>query len=70
MTRDGKKWFWCPHHKIEGKYDGLYVTHKPKDHEEWLKRKNERIVKKRRAKDFQKDGYENKKDVYMEIGRT
>ena len=51
MDRDGKTWFWCPHYKIEGQSDGLYVTHKPEDHDPWLKRKNERLEKRRRAKD-------------------
>jgi len=35
VERDGKTWYWCPHHKVEGSYDGLYVTHKPEEHEEW-----------------------------------
>ena len=63
MTRDGKKWFGCPHHKFEGKYDGLNVTHKPEEHDEWLKRKNERIAKKKKAKYAQKEGdYDKKTD--------
>ena len=40
VTRDGKEWWWCPDHKKEGDFDGLYVTHKPGDgHEEWEERK-------------------------------
>ena len=39
VTRDGKTWHWCPHHKQEGEYDGLYVTHKPEEHDEWKKNK-------------------------------
>ena len=61
ITRDGKKWYWCPHHKIEGKYDGLYVTHKPEEHNEWLKRKNDCIAKKKRTKESQNYGEEDKK---------
>ena len=34
--RDGKTWYWCPHHKHpRGKFDGLYCLHKPEDHDEW-----------------------------------
>ena len=39
IERDGKTWYWCPHHVYPDKYDGLYVTHKPEDHEDWVKRK-------------------------------
>ena len=39
MDKDGKTWWWCPHHKAEGLFDGLYVTHKPEDHDEWKKDK-------------------------------
>ena len=60
LEKDGKTWFWCPHHKIEGQYDGLYVTHKPEDHDAWLQRKNDRLAKRRRAKDNQKDSDEGK----------
>jgi len=55
MDKDGKTWFWCPHHKIEGRYDGLYVTHKPEDHDAWQKRKNERLAKRKGAKDNQRE---------------
>ena len=31
---DGRTWYWCPRHKDkDGKYDKLYVTHKPGDHD-------------------------------------
>ena len=53
LEKDGKIWFWCPHHKIEGQYNGLHVTHKPEDHDAWLKRKNKQLAKRRRAKDNQ-----------------
>ena len=36
---DGKTWYWCPHHKREGLYDGMYVTHPPDKHDEWQERK-------------------------------
>ena len=47
VERDIKIWFWCPHHKMEGKYDGLYVTQKLENHAEWQKQKQERAKKKR-----------------------
>ena len=31
-TVDGKEWFWCPHHVNKGKWDGLYVAHRPEQH--------------------------------------
>ena len=34
IEKDGKTWYWCPRHVVPGKYDGLYVTHKPEDHDE------------------------------------
>ena len=36
---DGKMWYWCKKHKQEGLYDGLYVTHRPEDHDAWVDRK-------------------------------
>jgi len=52
VERDGKTWYWCPHHKVEGSYDGLYVTHKAEEHDEW---KNNRSQ-------FRKKKFETKKD--------
>ena len=45
VERDGKIWWWCPKHVIPGRYDGLYVTHKPEDHEEWVQKKEDRKAK-------------------------
>ena len=45
VERDGKNWWWCPKHVIPGRYDGLYVTHKPEDHEEWVQKKEVRKAK-------------------------
>ena len=40
VERDGKTWHWCPHHKLPGVFDGLYMQHKPgKGHDEWLPRR-------------------------------
>ena len=47
VERDGKTWFWCLNHKMDGKYNGLYVTHKPENHAEWQKQKQEQAKKKR-----------------------
>ena len=46
-TRDGATWHWCPHHKREGLYDGMYMPHKACDHDEWKRKKEERWGKKR-----------------------
>ena len=35
VERDGKRWYWCEHHKYPGYYDGLYVTHPLEKHSEW-----------------------------------
>ena len=48
VERDGKTWYWCPHHKYEDMYDGLYVTHKPEEHDEWQKRKETYKTKNRK----------------------
>ena len=32
----GKEWTWCPHHKKEGHYNGLYYNnHTPETHDAW-----------------------------------
>ena len=50
IKKDGKTWYWCPKHvSRDGNYDGLYVTHKPEDHDEWAKNRNR--FKKREKKD-------------------
>ncbi len=40
---NGRKWYWCPKHKLEGVYDSLYLTHHPDKHDEnvafWKKNK-------------------------------
>ena len=58
LDKDGKTWFWCSHHKIEGQYSGLYVSHKAEDHDAWLKQKNEQLAKRRQAKDSEKESDE------------
>ena len=39
VTREGKKYWWCPHHN-DGK--GSYCRHKPSEHDEWAKAKKEK----------------------------
>ena len=48
--RDGKTWWWCPHHKKEGLFDGLYMPHKPCDHDTWVKEKKEKAEQRKRGK--------------------
>ena len=48
IEKDGKTWYFCPHHSYNREKCGMYVTHKPCDHDVWQKRKNE--FKLRRAK--------------------
>ena len=33
---NGKTWYWCPKHMRYGVYGGLYVTHPPDKHNEWV----------------------------------
>ena len=40
VTVDGKQYWWCAHHRVQDRYDGLYVSHKECDHAEWKKKKN------------------------------
>jgi hypothetical protein len=38
IERDGKTWYWCNDHRYNNKgvvTNGMYVTHKPQDHEQW-----------------------------------
>lgn len=50
---NGVTYWWCPHHKLDGKYDGLYMTHKPSEHDAWKRdreKRNQEWKEKRRAK--------------------
>ena len=42
VEKNDLTWWWCPKHKFEGVFDGLYVRHKPEDHDAWQQRKDER----------------------------
>ena len=61
IQRDGKSWYWCPKHVSLGKYEGLYVTHKPEDHDEWAKNRNrfkKREKKEEKSSQPQEEGQE------------
>jgi hypothetical protein len=47
---DGVTWYWCPKHKVEGKFDGLYVKHKPEDHDNWKEEQKKRRGKSKKSK--------------------
>ena len=47
----GVQHWWCPHHKWEGEFDGLYMPCNPgKGHEEWQKAKDARKLKYKQQK--------------------
>ena len=40
---EGETWYWCPHHKHEDDYDGLYMKHDPdQGHKKWQIEKDKR----------------------------
>ena len=42
VERDGKTWYWCDKHRYNNKgtiTNGMYVTHKPDGHDEWMERR-------------------------------
>ena len=42
IVHEGKTYWWCKHHVYKDRYDGLYMDHKPEDHDECkANRKNE-----------------------------
>jgi hypothetical protein len=51
VTKNGQTWYWCPKHKVDGQYDGLYVTHSPADHDEVMAKRKENYQKRRDKKD-------------------
>ena len=51
IENDGVTFTWCPHHKKEGLYDGLYYSsHTPATHSEWKQGRNDWNAKKRPPK--------------------
>ena len=61
VKREGRTWYWCPHHKVEGSYDGLYVTHKPEEHDEWKCNRNQ--FRRKRYETRKKEESNESKDV-------
>ena len=47
VVRDNKTWWWCPHHKKEGLFNGLYMPHKPEDHHKWAQEKKQLLNNKK-----------------------
>ena len=52
ITKEGETWWWYPHHKVEGQFDGLYMKHKPSEHDKW---KEERDKKRKEYKDRRRE---------------
>ena len=51
IDHEGATLHWCKHHiYTEGLRDGLYMSHKPEDHENWKEAKNLRYGKKKELK--------------------
>jgi len=42
IEKDGRTMWWCPHHKYDGRYNGLYIDHKTEYHDEWQSNKLKR----------------------------
>ena len=50
IQQKGKTFWWCPSHKHKDRlFDGLYVWHKPEDHDAWFEKFKIRISKKYKA---------------------
>ena len=51
IEHEGYILHWCKHHAhTEGLWDGLYVSHKPENHESWKEEKNQRYGKRKNPK--------------------
>ena len=67
IRKEGRTGHWCPHHKVEGSYNGLYVTHKPGEHDEWdnnkaqFRRKKSEVSKRKDLNDDNKEDTSEKK---------
>ena len=69
IQKEGRTWYWCPHHKVEGSYEGLYVTHKPEEHEEWKNNRSQFRRKKYldKKKDNSDEGKEKDSDTSKKL---
>ena len=41
VTVEGRQYWWCSHHKVKDRYDGLYVCHKECEHGAWKVNKDQ-----------------------------
>ncbi len=55
IERDGKTWYWCIDHHCNNKgvvTNGMYISHKPQDHEKWRLNKERVVNRKKRKANF------------------
>ncbi len=65
---DGKTWYWCNDHRYNNKgveTNGMYVTHKPQDHEQWCLNKEKH--KKRKSSSADSDSMTSKKSKSVSV---
>ena len=67
VEKEEKTWHWCPHHYKEGLFDGLYMPHKPEDHDEWAKKKKKNAEKGKKKKDSDGGSYGKSKKSKLEL---
>ena len=52
---DGVTWWWCPDHKLDGVFDGLYMKHQPGEgHKKWKEERD------RKRTEFKKRKHDRK----------
>ena len=61
FERDGKQWWWCPHHKLEGHFDGLYMNHPPSQHNKWKEEKKKKRDEYKKKRDENRSNNKNSK---------
>ena len=65
-TVDGTDYWWCPHHKKPGSWDGMYMPHNPNDgHEQWKARNEKRRGKRAAATSSSTDRHESKPKLQL-----
>ena len=67
---NGKQWWWCPLHVLEGIYDGLYVKHPPEKHSEWEERKKNNKLKSSSSKDSSASAATNTSKVKLSLSNS
>ena len=49
LNRDGKTYWWCPHHNRDNFYDGMYMDHDPRDdHKAWKAKSEEKKARRKK----------------------